>query len=459
MTGIEDDDHIKDNNDDYKEYKNKMKTGMDMEMEYKDTKEKETQGVGVSEPAYEIVKRKTRKWPLVFGIVLAGAVAAIAIPVIIMQTRTVKLSEFVNVEYNGISGYASPHGVIDNEKLYNSLAGEEKDVEKLETYKNFADSVSASVSGSKVSNGDSLEIKVTYDDELRKNTGYKVSEESFTITAEGIDPGKSVNLFEDASINITGISPDAVLDIENRSSDEYLGKLTFSSDKEKVANGDNVTIKCDVTDEELAEHGFTTSSLSAAYDVKGLSEYIKAADIDKSLVDIIAEEDKKFIESETADDKFRMLYKLTDNAEYLSVPNTEKAEGTVLEQLYLLKKKEGVKDNNSPENIIVAVLRSDITAKDKKETGYFAFLFPNSYVTAEGETEVNFDEAKASYELNTDKNVLLEKTVKVREGDYDITEIDLSSFEKPAEMESSAAEETPAQSEDPAEETQETKAE
>ena len=377
------------------------------------------------EPAYEVTKKKKRKWPVVLGVCLAGAAAAaIAIPLAVMNSKTVKLSDYIVMTYDGISGYATPKSAVNTEELYNALAGEEKDPARLESCKNFAESVSASVTGEKVANGDSLEVNVTYDEELRKNMGYKVSGETFTVTAEGIDPGKSVNLFENASINITGISPDATISVENKSSDEYLKTLEFSADRASVANGDSVALKCNVTDEELAEHGYTTTSLSAMYEVSGLSEYIGIEDITKSIADKLIEDNKALIESETADNTYRIIYKLTDNAEYLTVPNTETAEGIELLELYLLKRKPETDKTGNAENMIVAIYKADLKVEDRSETGYFAFIYPDSYVTADGKTELNDDTLVDTMQMNTDLNALKENVIKSREGAYEVIRID-----------------------------------
>ena len=396
------------------------------------------------EPAYEVTKKKKRKWPVILGVCLAGAAAAIAIPLAVMNSKTVKLSDYIEMTYDGISGYATPKSTINTEALYNALAGEEKDAAKLETYKNFAESVSASVAGEKVANGDVLEVNVTFDEELRKDTGYKVSGETFSVTAEGIDPGTGINLFENASINITGISPDATIAVENKSSDEYLKTLQFSSDKTTVANGDSVALKCNVTDEELAGHGYTTTSLSAMYEVSGLSEYIGVEDITKAIADKITEEGKSLIESETADNTYRMIYKLTNNAEYLTVPNTETAEGIELSEFYLLKRKPETDKNGNAENMIVAIYKADLKVQDKTETGYFAFIYPDSYVTADGKTELNTDALIDTMQMNTDLNALNEAVIKSREGSYEIVSIDPGTLtdEKNVVSETTAAEST-----------------
>lgn len=396
------------------------------------------------EPAYEVTKKKKRKWPVILGVCLAGAAAAIAIPLAVMNSKTVKLSDYIVMTYDGISGYATPKSVINTEALYNALAGEEKDAARLEAYKNFADSVSASVAGEKVANGDAIEVNVTFDEELRKNTGYSVSGETFTVTAEGIDPGKSVNLFENASINITGISPDATIAVENKSSDEYLKTLEFSADKASVANGDSVALRCNVTDEELAEHGYTTTSLSAMYEVSGLSEYIGVEDITKSVADKLVEDNKALIEAETADNTYRMIYKLTNNAEYLTVPNTETAEGIELSELYLFKRKPETERTGNAENMIVAIYKADLKVQDKTETGYFAFIYPDSYVTADGKTELNTDALIDTMQMNTDLNALNEAVIKSREGSYEIMSIDPGTLtdEKNEVSETTAAEST-----------------
>ena len=185
-----------------------------------------------------------------------------------------------------------------------------------------------------------------------------------------------------------------------------------------------MVLKCDVTDEELATHGFTTTSLSAVYDVKGLSEYIGYGDLTKAMADRISEEDKKLIETETADDTYRMIYKLTNNAEYLSVPNTEKAENIEQTGLYFIKRKPETGKQGNPENCIIAVYKAVIKVQDREETGYFAFTYPDSYVTSDGKAEIKNDSLADTLQMSTNEKTLTDENILSRNGGYDVVRID-----------------------------------
>ena len=94
--------------------------------------------------------------------------------------------------------------------------------------------------------------------------------------------------------------------------------------------------------------------------------------------------------------------------------------------------------------MIVAIYKADLKVQDKTETGYFAFIYPDSYVTADGKTELNTDALIDTMQMNTDLNALNEAVIKSREGSYEIMSIDPGTLtdEKNEVSETTAAEST-----------------
>ena len=228
---------------------------------------------------YEVTKKKRKVWPWILLAAAGAAAAGVAIWFAAFN-KSVKISDYVSLKYDGIDGYATPECVVDREALYEAMAGKENNSDRLASYRAFADSVTASTTGDHISNGDKLDVNVTFDESAREKTSYKVNDAQFSIVAEGIDSGKQMNLFENVSIKINGISPHATMEVVNNNTDEFLKGLVYKTDKDKnLCNGDRVMLSCEVTDDELADHGITTTSLTAMYDVSGLSEYVQTGKV------------------------------------------------------------------------------------------------------------------------------------------------------------------------------------
>ncbi len=381
------------------------------------------------EGQYEVTKKRRRVWPWIL-LAAAGAAAAAVAVWFFMFNKTVSISDYVSVKYDGIDGYATPECVVDRDRLYEAMAGKENNPEKLAYYRGFADSVTASVEGDHISNGDSLNVNVTYDEAAREKTNYKVNNTQFSVTADGIDSGKSMNLFENVSIKINGISPYATMEIVNNNTDEYLKSLEYKTDKaENLKNGDRVTLSCEVTDDELAEHGLTTTALTAMYDVSGLSEYVQSGKaIPRKLMEDKVKRHGEIIDKETKDDTFRMLYKATSDAKYLTVPNNETAADIKQEGIYFLKKKPENKEGNNSENKVAFLHSAKISVGDDSETIYFLFTYDDLFVNADGEYKFISGDEDADYIAGRDKGKLVDDNIKRLESGYTNEQVDLTAL-------------------------------
>lgn len=378
---------------------------------------------------YEVTKKKRKVWPWILLAAAGAAAAGVAIWFAAFN-KSVKISDYVSLKYDGIDGYATPECVVDREALYEAMAGKENNSDRLASYRAFADSVTASTTGDHISNGDKLDVNVTFDESARERTSYKVNDAQFSIVAEGIDSGKQMNLFENVSIKINGISPHATMEVVNNNTDEYLKGLVYKTDKEKnLCNGDRVMLSCEVTDDELADHGITTTSLTAMYDVSGLSEYVQTGKVlPRKLMEERVKRHGEIIENDTKDDTFRMLFKATSDPQYLTVPNNETATDIKQEAVYFIQKKPENKDENGSENKVAFLHSAKISVGDKSETIYFLFTYDDIFINAEGEYKFITGDADAEYIAGRDKDKLVNDNIKKLESGYTIEQVDITTL-------------------------------
>ena len=261
-----------------------------------------------------------------------------------MGKKHVPLEDYVVVNFIGANGYAVPGYEIKKEELVDMLVRADKNTDKEALYKQFVDSMAASVTYDMeenpdgITNGDKIQVKVSYDKAIAKEAGLSVSNGTFNVRAKGIQSGTYIDLFQNIEVVFAGISPDAYVVVKNNWNEEFLAALDYKADKpEGITVGDEVTLTC-VTDKVLlGRKGYVTDNFSHTYKADKLSSYVKdVKQIDMGVINNLIPGCKKTIVDETADTTFRMMYKATKDKKYLHEANNESAENTVFMEGKLL---------------------------------------------------------------------------------------------------------------------------
>lgn len=365
-----------------------------------------------------------RKQPWVAAV---GAAALIILVVVIcigvFLSGKINPAKYISIQYTGANGYAAAECVVDQDKLYEKLAGREKNAEKLTQYRAFADSMRAEVIEKDIANKDKITVVVSYDEQIAGDAGIVLSKTQYRIKASGIEQGNKIDLFSQVEIVFAGVSPEASVIISNRWEEPYLDTLTFHADKtENIVKGDTVTITCDVDAEELARHGYVVSTTAASVTAERLSVYAEGAEqLDKTVISEIGEEIFDTIVSQTEDTTFRMLYKATKNQDYLRSDNEETASDIELMNVYFLKRKDGAEGEK--DNYLAFLCKAVIANADTEEEVYFLFTYFNGYVTAEGKYDIIHDETEKRYICSSDYESIYDEGIADKEETYHIVTV------------------------------------
>ncbi len=211
-------------------------------------------------------------------------ILAAAVLMTLSGCGTAKLDpeDYCNIEIKGADGYAKAYISNSYSDLEKDVAAlQDKDKSELEIFGAavFADLTEFEIVSDKtenLKNGDVLEIEVSYDKEKAKSDyGFVFSKDSFKYKVEGLEEAQPLNPFEDLKIEYIGFSPKAEYKLDTSDcSDIVRSYVEFSCDAETVANGDKLTVKATVKDEQrlLENEGLVLSADSMDYDVSGIVE-------------------------------------------------------------------------------------------------------------------------------------------------------------------------------------------
>lgn len=356
----------------------------------------------------------------ILAVCIVGIVVCMLVIAGMLGGRHINLAEYVTFEYKGCNGYAEVVCNVNKDKLYHDLAANEKDMEKLQMYRKFADSVKAETIQSDISNGDKIYVTVNCDDEAAELAGLKIGNKSFSARASGISEGRKIDLFENVEVIFAGISPEAYVVVKNNWSEEYLNLLEFKADKTGgIVVGDRIKISCSATEQDLARKGYAVEKCEAVYKADGLSSYVDSGDkVDKELLKTMDSELAEAIVELTEDKTFRILYKATGDEKYLRQLNDETAENISLENIVFLKRKATA--SGGMDNYIYFIYSADVSNSSETVKLYFGFEFSQGYVTVDGKFDILRDEIENRYSCSADGDAIYKDLVESKSDGYSI---------------------------------------
>lgn len=372
-----------------------------------------------------LLKNKTMK------IKIAAAIAVILILIIFGITkciagrsnRNVDISDYINVTYTGLESRGKATFVVDEDKLYQQLAGDEKNTAILAKMKETIDSVNIEASGNNLSNGDSVTVKVTYDKETAKKADCKFRGLKFSVKVSGLGEGKKIDIFENVEVVVAGVSPEAYANVTNNWTDENLKNISFSIDNPThISKGDTVVVNCDASEDEMMERGYILDSFHKEFKVDNMNCYITdSSQIDMNLLKTIKSEAIETIKTETASLKFRMFYKATGDSAYLFQLNNEWVNNTEFVKAVYLDKKENAQANTR--NYVYLFFKSNISNGSTTSDVYFAFEYTDGLMTTEDKFSISYNNQSSRYICGLSYENLYSSVILSKEGTYLTSEI------------------------------------
>lgn len=127
-----------------------------------------------------------------------------------------------------------------------------------------------------LTNGDEVEISVSYDNSIAKEYGIEFVGENITITVSGLTELIEVNPFDGLSLNIDGISPYATVSFVYNGNNEYISTQNFVVvDNGYLKNGDEIAVEYRSAI-DIAKYGYKITQDKMKYVVDGLDEYVSS---------------------------------------------------------------------------------------------------------------------------------------------------------------------------------------
>lgn len=232
----------------------------------------------------------------IIGVVAAFAVfIAVVVIYIAVQPPTVKLNDYVRVEFSGYDTVGTATYQFDEEAFCRDYAGkidfkgegltalieglEDEDICK----KLLDECVSGRLSrNTGLSNGDTVNVRWECDDDTAEaDFGVRLSYEDLAFTVEGLQEAQEIDPFAEIELTYSGTAPNGEVSLANHAEDSLLSNLRYEVEPTNgLDNGDTVTVSLPNVDTGesrryyLTNFGVVFTETQKTYTVEGLGAYV-----------------------------------------------------------------------------------------------------------------------------------------------------------------------------------------
>lgn len=351
------------------------------------------------------------------------------------EAKGIDLADYVELEYTGFNKHASATV---------SLKDDLKDVIGKDNFKDLKDVISFTVTNDgKLENGKDAEIEATISDSWCQEHGVEIASKEFTVPVDGLEEATEVDGFSGLDVEVTGMSPDLSLTVNNNSTDEFIKTVKYKASKTSgIKNGDTIKITISSYDEDMAEEkGYVFKEDSYDYKVEGKAAYvynvsevtdsvktqIKSTFIEKAKSK--AAEDRYYGDGNVSFDNYESgKVKVRENTDYKYATVTNLSDLTMGEPevvaMYLLTKKEGSYARST--NKIVGIVKIPYTSSANGTTyNWYATVSASNFSLTDG--GAISENAMYDTTLDDGKNQeeAYENYVNDEKNDYDVANISL----------------------------------
>lgn len=307
------------------------------------------------------------------------------------------MSKYYEIEIKGFNGFAKA-SVSKLSDPYQELLAEGK-LDSKEALKSamrfsafFADVEKKLSKESDLSNGDTVELTFTYNEDLAKQLKLKIKNKTIKKKVSGLAEGKKVDLFADLEVEFSGISPNGSVKFSNNNGDDLIRRVQYKTDKKnKLKNGDTIVVTASYDENYAMEQGYAIEASSKEYTVSGLDYYLDdKAEISAEHKTAFEKEFKDRVDSVLANQWDKIYQNFGESVyggEKVSIGTPQLEKGYILS----VKNPDASYSNYNKLVMIYKVEIEEAAGRSSssgsvfgKRTGYVAVEFSNASISADG---------------------------------------------------------------------------
>lgn len=322
----------------------------------------------------------------VIAVIIIAIIAAVIIYFTVFHKKTINLADYIDVKFytetsdsyyyddtenEAYDGYSTAEVTLDSEKLKDFL-GSRRAAER------FIEKTTLTIqneNNGNLSNGDNLEIKVEISSNYLDDEKLKLKEDVISVPVEGLEEANVLDLFgeDDFEVEVTGISPNLSVSVNNNSTNEFIkDNVSYSvSEYSGIANGDTITITAYYDATTALEEGIIIAQDTYEYTVEGMPEYVDSVeDLSSTALESIRAKFVEYVNDAISDEGIDVI---SYNYDGVSYSDQYTASTPELVATYLLTKK-GTSSYWNDDNKLCAIYKVVYTITSTGSTYEWYFV-------------------------------------------------------------------------------------
>lgn len=222
------------------------------------------------------------------GAASVAIVAVIVVAIVLLNmNKKVALDKCVTVSVYGYNTLGEAEVYVDEVAFMNEVAdakgvkldevdseGWYDQVNEIHGYELMSLVKVSAEKTTKLSNGDEVKVKISFDNKKADEYGITFVGETYTYKVEGLEKLKEYDPFGELQVSFEGVAPNAYL--EYYCDEDVISSDDFSADNtENLDRGDEVTITFEGDEEYLQSLGYKISKTSQKYICENVDSYVE----------------------------------------------------------------------------------------------------------------------------------------------------------------------------------------
>ena len=325
----------------------------------------------IPQPQNPLMQKKTIDTRVIFVGIAAIAVIFMAIILVVTHKKKINLNDYVTVVFEGYDSFGTASVDFDYDKLYKTL----KDADSKAVCNDLSWELDKD---SELSNGDTVTLSFSFDNDTAKKYGIKFVGKDKEFTVADLEKVKVIDPFKDIEVTFSGTAPNANAYVTNNSTEDVVQNLYFDIEPNyNLSKGDKVTVSVNADEEHiLSEYGCKLSSTSKEYTCDNVDFYL--TDGEELTEELLTNMKNHSLDTINA--------YFANNSKHLSASNKK-----YLGYYFLTNKEEGSWFERNIVYIVYTVKVKSMDKEFKDTTVYMPVKFTDALQYADGTQYVNME--------------------------------------------------------------------
>ena len=217
-----------------------------------------------------------KKKTVIIAVAVIAVISAVAAVILLSGGKKLDARDAITVTLSGVNGKGKANANFNYGMVQSLVADGGSEWSMFGPITNFESSVKVDVlPAENISNGDKVNVKLTYSKEAAKSLGIRFTHTDFSITADGWPDAQPLDPFEGLGVSFDGVSPNGSAKVDTANCADFTKQyVKFNFENNKLKNGDKLKITAEYNEQAADNAAIYITKTEQEYEISGLPELV-----------------------------------------------------------------------------------------------------------------------------------------------------------------------------------------